>query len=296
MFFWMLAAAVPGLFWDHGPQAAPTLKAAGIECVHVPAMADGWKNSGSCAVATDLAAYQKLPQPGVDFRPDVARATSAPWVNSNGWRLLRAAGRPVYYDALKGQPELCAAEAFAYGAQALVRVDPARLDRFASMLRFLKTVDAPPLLPRANIGFVDDGSAAAGEVMNLLTRRNLLFRIVTAPDSSLDLNIRPGPPANPAEFVAMVRQKLGDEKRLLRIYGSEVVIGRLTGDGSRARLHLLNYGGKKVEGLRVRLLGVYKGARVSAQGGGAASDFIAAGGATEFSLPALDSYAVIDLM
>src|SRR5260370_19691479 len=153
MFWLMLAAAIPGLYWEEGPQIAPKLKAAGIECVHVPAMADAWKNSGFCAIATDLAAYQKLPQPGVDFRPDVARATSAPWVNSNGWRLLRAAGRPVYYDAVKGNADLCAAEAFAYGAEALVRVDPAGLDRFASMLRFLKSVDAPPLPPRANIGF-----------------------------------------------------------------------------------------------------------------------------------------------
>ena len=295
MYLLLLAAALPGLFWEQGPQTAPQLKAAGIECAHVPSMADAWKNSGFCAVATDLAAYQKLPQPGVDFRPDVARATSAPWVNSNGWRLLRSTGRPVYDDAAEGRPELCAAEAFVYGAESLVRVDPAGLERFGSMLRFLKSVDSPPLPPRANIGFVDDGSAAAGEVMNLLMRRNLLFRVVTAPDPSLDLNIRLGPPANPAEFVAMVRQKLGDEKRLLRIYGSEVVIGRLTGDGSRARLHLLNYGGRKVEGLRVRLLGVYKKARLAALGSGEVSDFVAADGATEFSVPALDEYAVIDL-
>src|SRR6266481_2483186 len=190
----MLAAALPGLYWERGPETAPKLKGSGIECVHVPVVTDAWKNSGFCATATDLATYQKLPEPGVDFRPDVARASSAPWVNSNGWRLLRAAGRPVYYDAVKGQPELCAAEAFAYGAEALVRVDPAGLERFASMLRFLKTVDAPPLPPRANIGFVDDGSADGGEVMNLLTRRNLLFRIVTAPDPHLDLNVQLGSP------------------------------------------------------------------------------------------------------
>ena len=131
--------------------------------------------------------------------------------------------------------------------------------------------------------------------MNLLARRNLLFRIVTAPDPRLDLNVKPTA-GNPSEFVADIRRKLGDEKRLLRIYGSEVVIGRLTGDGSRARLHLLNYGGRKVEGLRVRLLGVYKKAQLSAPGGGAVSDFVAADGATEFSLPALDAYAIIDLM
>src|SRR5260370_10765942 len=194
--------------------------------------------------------------------------------------MVRDAGRHVYYDCVKGKAELCADEGCAYGANALVSVDRAGLERFAAMLRFLKTVDAPPLPPRANIGFVDDGSAEAGEVMNLLTRRNLLFRIVTAPDSSLNLNIRLGPPANPAEFVAMVRQKLGDEKRLLRIYGSEVVIGRLTGDGSRCRLHLLNYGGRKMEGLRGRLLGVYKKSQLSAPGGGPRSDFVAADGAT----------------
>ena len=39
---------------------------------------------------------------------------------------------------------------------------------------------------------IDDRSPEAGEVMNLLTRRNLLFRIVSAPDPSLDLNIRLG--------------------------------------------------------------------------------------------------------
>jgi hypothetical protein len=304
MFVWMLAAALPGLFWEQGPQTASALKTAGIECVHVaPAQADSWKAAGACATTADLAGYIKLPQPGVEFRPDVATATRAPWVNSNGWRLARAAGKPVFYNAAKGQPDLCAAEAFAYDTQALVRVDAADLERFASMLRFLKGVDSPALPPRANIGFVDDGSAEAGEVINLMTRRNLLFRIVTAPDPRLDLNVRIGAPeypraaaSNPSEFVAMIRQKLTDSKRLLRIYGSEVVIGRLTGDGSRARLHLLNYGGKKVEGLRVRLLGVYKNVQISTLGGaGSIGDLVAADGATEFSLPTLDAYAIVDL-
>jgi len=150
---------------------------------------------------------------------------------------------------------------------------------------------------------VDDGSAEAGEVMNLMTRRNLLFRIVTAPDPRLDLNVRIGAPeypraaaSNPSEFVATLRQNLTDSKRLLRIYGSEVVICRLTGDASRARLHLLNYGGKKVEGLRARLLGVYKSVQVSTPDGfGTIADLVAAEGATEFSLPTLNTYAIVDL-
>jgi hypothetical protein len=304
MFLLMLAVALPGLFWDQGPNTAEALKKSGIECVQVaPATAEAWKRSGFCAAAADLSSYQKLTQPGVEYRPDVASSTRAPWVISNAWRLLRAGAKPVYYPAAKGHADLCAAEAFAYGAAALVRIDPADLDLFAAMLRFLKHMDAPPLPAQANIGFIDDGSPEAGEVMNLLTRRNLLFRIVSAPDPSLDLNIRLGAPdyprsaaANPSEFASMVRRKLTDEKRLLRIYGSDVVIARLTADSSHARLHLLNYGGKTVEGLRVRVLGHYKTAKLSAPGGDASvSDFAPAADAVEFSIPELGAYAIIDL-
>jgi hypothetical protein len=304
MFLLMLAAALPGLFWEQGPETAEAVKKAGIECIHVaPAKLDAWKSSGFCATPADLSSYEKLAQPGVEYRPDVASATRAPWVISNAWRLLRAGAKPVYYDAGKGRADLCAAEAFGYGASALVRVEPADLERFGAMLRFLKRMDAPPLPIQANIGFTDDGSPEAGEVVNLFTRRNLLFKIVSAPDSRLDLNIRLGAPeyprsaaSNPSEFASMVRRKLTDEKRLLRVYGSDVVIARLTGDGSQARLHLLNYGGKMVEGLRVRLRGRYTNAKLSSPGSNApVSDLTAADGATEFSIPALDTYAIVDL-
>jgi hypothetical protein len=304
MFLLTLAVALPGLFWDQVPDTAAALKKSGIECIQVdPQNVDAWKRAGFCATAADLSSYERLAQPGVEYRPDVASATRAPWVISNAWRLLRAGAKPVYYAPSKGSAELCAAEAFAYGASALVRIDPTDLDRFGAMLRFLKRMDTPALPAQANIGFIDDGSPEAGEVMNLFTRRNLLFRIVSAPDTRLDLNIRLGAPdyprsaaANPSEFASMVRRKLTDEKRLLRIYGSDVVIARLTGDSSHARLHLLNYGGKPVEGLRVRLLGHYKNAKLSAPGGDAAvSDLVAAGDAVEFSIPELGTYAIIDL-
>jgi hypothetical protein len=304
MFFLMLAAALPGLYWEQGPETAGALKTAGIECVQVSAAKlDTWKAAGFCATAADLTSHEKLAQPGVEYRPDVASASRAPWVISNAWRLLRGGSKSVYYDAGKGHAALCAAEASAYRATALVRVDPADLEVFGAMLRFLKRMDTPPLPVRANIGFIDDGSPEAGEVMNLFTRRNLLFRIVTAPDAHWDLNVRLGAPeyprsaaANPSEFASMVRRKLTDEKRLLRIYGSDVVIGRLTGDPSKARLHLLNYGARQVEGLRVRLLGEYKSAKLSMPSGDAkVSDLVAASGTTEFTIPALETYAIIDL-
>jgi hypothetical protein len=300
----MVAAVLPGLYWEQGPETAPELKAAGIECIAVPAAkVEVWKRAGFCATAADVSGYEKLAQPGVEYRPDVASATRAPWVISNGWRLLRAGGKPVYYDAAKGRAQLCLAEAFAYGATALVRAVPADLNAAGAMLSFIRRMDPAGFEPRANIGFIDDGSPEAGEVMNLLIRRNLLFRIVPAPDPSLDLNVRLGAPeypraaaANPSEFAAVIRRKLTDEKRLLRVYGSEVVVARLMGEKSRARVQLLNYGGKTVEGLRVRVLGTYKSARLYAPGPAPElSDFTAADGATEFSVPALGPYAIVDL-
>ena len=83
----------------------------------------------------------------------------------------------------------------------------------------------------------------------------------------------------------------------MRIYGSEVVIGRLTGDAGRIRLHLINYGGREIDGLRVRIRSVYVAghAFVFPAGRVELMDHVVADGATEFSLPRLGVYAVIDL-
>jgi hypothetical protein len=301
----LLAAAIPGIYWDQSPDAASTLKAAGIECVEVPpAKLQSWKSAGYCATAADLSSREKLPAPGVEFRPDVASATTAPWVISNGARLLRSASKAVYYPAGKNSAALAAAESSVYGVPALVQATPADLATLGPMLRFLRRAEAKSLPVRADIGFEDDGSPESLEVMNLLIRRNLLFRILKTPDPALALNVRLGDPdfprsaaANPSEFAARVRQKLTDAKRSLRIYGSEVVIARLTGDESQARLLLLNYGPRKVEGLRVRVKGLYRSAKLSAPDAATPepTDLQSTEGATEFSLPILDQYAVVDL-
>ena len=94
-----------------------------------------------------------------------------------------------------------------------------------------------------------------------------------------------------------MRRRLTDEKRSLRIYGSEVVLARLVRDAGHARLHLLNYGGRPIDGLRVRLLGgwVATEARAFGEERMAIEDRVAADGATEFSLGLLGTYAVVDL-
>jgi hypothetical protein len=81
------------------------------------------------------------------------------------------------------------------------------------------------------------------------------------------------------------------------VFGSEVVVCRFLSDGSRARLYLINYGGREVQGLRLRLRGAFRGADAQVAGAGrvALDDQSVANGATEFSLPRLTTYAVVDL-
>ena len=75
------------------------------------------------------------------------------------------------------------------------------------------------------------------------------------------------------------------------------MICRLTGDGTRVRLHLLNYGGREIDGLRIRLRGTYAQGEAAVAGAGRLplTDLVVADGATEFSVPRIASYAVIDL-
>ena len=245
----------------------------------------------------------KLDTPRVQYRPNEASATTSPWIDANGWRILRAPGKRFYYDVPANAAALAAAEAFMYGANAAVHT--AGPDVFTRMLDFLRGVPEADLPAMANIGIIDDGSDQTGELINLLSRHNLLYKIVPSPDPKLNLNIRLGskeyPMADaddPGFLAHKIRGQLGDEKRLLRVYGSEVVVARLVGTPERARVHILNYANRRVMGLRVRVLGAYahQSARVYAQPDFKLQDVTVDSGATEFTLPELSVYAVVDLM
>jgi hypothetical protein len=172
------------------------------------------------------------------------------------------------------------------------------------MMVFLEKLPASDLPDVADVAVVDDGSPVTGEVMNLLARRNLLFESVRTPSSRFGINIAVGSPefpaaeaADPSAFALKVRHKLTDERRSVRVFGSEVVICRFTGDGERIRLHLINYGGRDIEGLRIRLRGAWGNGEALVAGVGPLplGDYLVADGATEFSIPRLATYAVIDL-
>ena len=301
-------AALPCLYWTEGVEGAPSLKTAGIERLCVPPdQAEAWRKAGFSAVAlggADLAVREPLLVPGIRVRADRASATRSPWIDANGWRFLRDPAGAYAYDLPAGRAALAAAEAYVYGADAVLKVDPADLESLGRMTAFLSRLPASALPDVADLAVVDDGSGPLGEVLNLLVRRNLLVRVVKAPSPAFRINVQLGTKeyplreaGEPSALALRIRRQLTDEQRALRIFGSEVVIGRLTGDAAHARLHLLNYGGRDVDGLRIRLRGAYPegAAYVAGQGRRALEEQVVAEGATEFTLPTLTAYGVVDL-
>ena len=285
----LLAFSLPCVYAAQGGDSRAALAGAGITRV--------------CTEA-DLAQREALPVPGTAPRAGLASPTRAPWIVANGWRVTRHPGTRYVYNVPAGKAALAAAEAFAYGADAALGIDPADARSLSGMLQFLAALPSVELPQVSDVAIVDDGSAGTGEVMNLLARHNLLFEIVQASSARHRITIRIGTPeypreaaADPNAFALRIRRQLTDDQRTLRVFGSEVVICRLTADAGRARLHVINYGGREIEGLRVRVRGSYRNAeaRVAGVGAMALQDQVVAAGATEFSLPRLTTYAVIDL-
>ena len=301
-------ASLPCVYWTQGVDSRATLEAAGIKRICVAAeQVDAWRGAGfsvSAISEADLKSRELLAVPGTAPRAGVASPTRSPWVVANGWRFVRQPDKKYVYEVPAGKGALAAAEAFAYGGDAVLKVDAADLKAVGGMLTFLESLPAADLPPIADLAVVDDGSAVTGEVMNLLSRRNLLYQIVKAPPSPFPITIAMGSAeypaaeaADPSAFAKKIRRQLTDERRSLRVYGSEVVVCRVTGTASQARLHLLNYGGREIEGLRIRLRGEYASGEAYVAGAGRLSltDQMIADGATEFSVPRLATYAVVDL-
>ena len=150
----LLLAALPALFWDGAADTAPALRDAGIKQILVPAARlASWKSVGGIAAeAADPQSAVKVLPPTVNYRMNVAAATSSPWIVANGWRFIRRPVGRFYYDVTGKQAALAAAEAFCYGANAMIRTDAAGLKPLAEMLDFLRTITGEPLPPVADIG------------------------------------------------------------------------------------------------------------------------------------------------
>lgn len=68
----------------------------------------------------------KLEVPKVEYRINEASASRSPWIDANGWQILRAPARRYYYDVPAASVALAAAEAFTYGAKADIHTDTDR--------------------------------------------------------------------------------------------------------------------------------------------------------------------------
>ncbi len=141
----LLALLLPGVYWDSSPDTVAILKQAGIRRISVPpSLEASWKNQQGISVeAVDLSSAVKLITPGVKMRANTTSATRSPWVESNGWRLIRDQKSRYYYEAPGAASALAAAEAFAYGGNALVHTDAEGLEPLGRMLAFLEQLAAP---------------------------------------------------------------------------------------------------------------------------------------------------------
>jgi len=259
---------------------------------------------GNQSKACDDTPRVKLPTPGVNLRVHVASATRSPWIVNSGWRFLRNPGGKFRYKPPPGKATLTIAEAFVYDGDAGFRLDPEDYDAAARLLKFLAAAPRRDLPPLADFAFVDDASGRAAEIVNLLVRRNLLFRLVTKPDPHFALNVVIGAPdfprelaSNPGSFATAVRGALTDERRSMRIYGTEMAIVRATSGGARARLQILNYSGRPIRGVRLRIRGVYESIQLHVFGhpNAAPTDITTEAGFTEFTIPEAGVLAIADL-
>ena len=178
----LLAVSLPCVYWTLGIETRATLEAAAIKRICVaPERADAWRAAGFTVTPlseAELASREALPSPGLAPRAGLASPTRSPWIVANGWRFTAHPGTKYVYDVPAGKAALAAAEAFAYGADAVLRIDPADVGTVGEMLTFLEALPAVDLPAVSELTIVDDGSAITGEVMNLLARRNLLFRVL----------------------------------------------------------------------------------------------------------------------
>ena len=166
--------------------------------------------------AADLASRRMLPPPGIAHRADLVSATRSPWLVASGWQFLRAPQGRFQYQLRPGAGALAAAEAFAYAGDAVLPVDASGLPELGAMLAFLRQVPAPAAQATlADLGVVDDGSEEMGEVLNLLSRRNLLFEIVKPRDRRFRVTVALGSTryprekaADPSAFALAVRREL----------------------------------------------------------------------------------------
>src|SRR5438128_6395091 len=126
------------------------LLALSLPCVHSAQSVDSRATLESAGIRrlcteADLAQREALPAPGTAPRAGLASPTRSPWIVASGWRFVRHPGTKYVYEVPAGKAALAAAEAFAYGAEVVLKIDPADVGAIGGLLTFLET------LPRGHL-------------------------------------------------------------------------------------------------------------------------------------------------
>src|SRR2546428_13814931 len=150
-----LLLAVPCVYWTQSVESRARLEAAGIKRL--------------CTEA-DLANRETLPTPGITARAGLASPTRSAWIDATGWLYTRHPHARFVSNLPAGKAALAAAEAFAYGADAVLKIDPADLGSLGAMLTFLEGLPAADLPAVADPALGGDGPAINGEVVELASR------------------------------------------------------------------------------------------------------------------------------
>ena len=153
----------PCLYWTEGLESRAALEKAGIKrlCV-APEQVDGWRAAGFSVnpiTPAELAARELLPPPGVTPRAGLASPTRSPWIVASGWRFNRHPQSKYVYDVPTGKAALAAAETYAYGADVVLKIDPADVGALGGMLTFLEGLPTADLPTLADLAVVEDGTA-----------------------------------------------------------------------------------------------------------------------------------------
>lgn len=246
--------------------------------------------------------------PRVEARSGSAGPTGDPWIDSNPWRVrsLRAAhrGRPVWLAHRPKQPKpqeylRAIADAAMGGGQWIVSVEeqlPEEVWRQILLyLRFYQDhADWKSFVPRARLAVVQDPAARnraiSGENLNLLSRRQMPFRVIHRPDLSaaslagIDTVIATDldPPsdaekslldgrlvfykqtADPFAFSLEVLNRMGRAGQGVRLFNASSIISYLSQDpsGRQVLLQLVNYADGPLERVTARLQGDFRTARL----------------------------------
>src|SRR5262249_6654229 len=94
---------------------------------YVTSAASSLVDQGLAAAAPtgpDAASFQQVPPPLVRMVANESQATTAPFIESNGWRFERGMQKANYSKLPAGSATLAAAEAFAFGVDAILNPDP----------------------------------------------------------------------------------------------------------------------------------------------------------------------------